>query len=160
MAFVVCRADGRFEIRESVHTANGPRSRTLATFRRLDDDVLTHAQERASRPFDRDVIIARAAARGAEHVPADALALAGRLMRAIAVGGRIPPVVAQALRHQLGSDDAPPLPDSIPPLLDWLGRSSSDRGAALRDLLRMTDRLPPPRRRRERRFPRIQSVPR
>jgi uncharacterized membrane protein YccC len=157
MAYVVRRADGRFEVRESVHTAHGPRSRTLATFRQLDDAVLAHAEERASRPFDRDIVIARAAARGAEYVAPDALALAGRLMRAIAGGGQIPPMIAQALRHQLGSDDAP-LPDSIPPLLDWLGTSASDRGAALRDLLRMTDRLPPPRYRRRRRFPRIQSV--
>ncbi|HRC06764.1 MAG TPA: hypothetical protein PLV41_01015 [Miltoncostaeales bacterium] len=157
MAFVVCRADGRFEIRESVHTAHGPRARTLATFRTLDDGVLDHAEGRALRPFDREVVIARAAARGAEYVAPDALALAGRLMRAIAVGGQVPPVIAQALRHQLGPD-ASPLPDSIPPLFDWMGRSSSDRGDALRDLLRMTDRLPPPRRRRQRRFPRIQSA--
>ncbi len=157
MAFVVVRADGRFEIRESVHTPHGPRSRTLATFRSLDDDVLDHAQSRATRRFDRDVIVAKARALGVPYDPPDAVVIATQLLRAIAGGERLPPVVAQALRHQLG-DDEPRLPDSIPPLMEWLGRSLSDRGEALRDLLRMTDRLPPPRRRRERRFPRIHSV--
>lgn len=52
MAYVVARGSGRFEIRESLHTAKGPRSRTLAGFFVLTDDVLAAAARRAQRPFD------------------------------------------------------------------------------------------------------------
>jgi hypothetical protein len=40
MAFVTVRPRGTFEIRESAQTAAGPRSRSLATFRVLDDEVI------------------------------------------------------------------------------------------------------------------------
>jgi hypothetical protein len=57
MAYVVARRGGRFEIRESLHTANGPRSRTLAGFDVLTDDILTAASRRAQRPFDADAVV-------------------------------------------------------------------------------------------------------
>jgi hypothetical protein len=57
MAYVVARRNGRFEIRESLHTANGPRSRTLAGFSVLTDDVLSAAARRAQRPFDSDAVL-------------------------------------------------------------------------------------------------------
>jgi hypothetical protein len=57
MAYVVARRGGRFEIRESLHTANGPRSRTLVGFGVLSDDVLTAAGRRAQRPFDAEAVI-------------------------------------------------------------------------------------------------------
>jgi hypothetical protein len=56
MAFVVVRPRGRFEIRESVHTPNGPRARTLANFEHLTDKVLDTARQRATRPFDLDAV--------------------------------------------------------------------------------------------------------
>jgi len=52
MAYVVARPKGRFEIRESVHTPQGPRARSLANFAALTDEVLETARLRASRPFD------------------------------------------------------------------------------------------------------------
>lgn len=57
MAYVVARRKGRFEIRESLHTAKGPRSRTLAGFSVLTDDVLSAAARRAQRPFDADAVL-------------------------------------------------------------------------------------------------------
>jgi hypothetical protein len=57
MTYVVARRGGRFEIRESLHTAKGPRSRTLAGFDVLTDDVLAAAARRAQRPFDADAAI-------------------------------------------------------------------------------------------------------
>jgi hypothetical protein len=57
MAYVVARRSGRFEIRESLHTSNGPRSRTLAGFGVLTDDILKAAAKRAQRPFDGDAVI-------------------------------------------------------------------------------------------------------
>jgi len=61
MAYVVARPKGRFEIRESVHTPNGPRARSLANFTRLTDEVLAKASRRASRPFDAEAVRASAA---------------------------------------------------------------------------------------------------
>lgn len=52
MAYVVARRNGRFELRESLHTPRGPRARTLAGFAVLSDEVLAHAARRAQRPFD------------------------------------------------------------------------------------------------------------
>ena len=74
MAYVVARPQGRYEIRESVHTAKGPRARSLANFARFTDEVLERARTRASRPFD-DEAVRRAAERavagqtGAARVP-------------------------------------------------------------------------------------------
>jgi hypothetical protein len=57
MAYVVARRGGRFEIRESFHTSRGPRSRTLAGFDVLTDDVLAAAARRAQRPFEAGAVI-------------------------------------------------------------------------------------------------------
>lgn len=65
MAYVVARRNGRFEIRESVHTPDGPRARTLAGFRVLDNDVLGKAARRATRPFDAKAVTTSARRTGA-----------------------------------------------------------------------------------------------
>jgi hypothetical protein len=57
MAYVVARKGGRFEIRESLYTPGGPRSRTLAGFRILTDQILDAAAQRAQRQFDREAVI-------------------------------------------------------------------------------------------------------
>jgi hypothetical protein len=64
MAYVVARPRGRFEIRESVHTPEGPRARSLASFAVLTDEVLARARERAVRPFDTDAVRASATRAG------------------------------------------------------------------------------------------------
>jgi hypothetical protein len=65
MAFVVARPKGRFEIRESLHTAAGPRARSLAGFDVLTDEVLAKAARRARRPFDVEAVLASARRAGA-----------------------------------------------------------------------------------------------
>lgn len=65
MTYVVARRNGRFEVRESLHTPAGPRARTLAGFRVLDDDVLDKASGRAARPFDTKAVVASARQAGA-----------------------------------------------------------------------------------------------
>lgn len=65
MAFVVARPGGRFEIRESLHTADGPRARSLAGFDVLTDEVLAKAARRARRPFDVGAVLASARRSGA-----------------------------------------------------------------------------------------------
>lgn len=60
MAYVVARRNGRFEIRESQHTAKGPRARTLAGFRVLTDAILARAEGKALRLFDAESVVASA----------------------------------------------------------------------------------------------------
>jgi len=56
-------------VRESLHTPNGPRSRTLTGFGVLSDDVLAAAARRAQRPFDAEAVIRSARRAGARvHV--------------------------------------------------------------------------------------------
>jgi len=157
MAFVVARRDGRFEIRESVATPRGPRARTLATFRELSDEVLDRAQTRASTPFDRSRVERRGVELGAPRAAGTTARLGWRLLAELESGHDIPPVLAGALAARLAGGAAA-APDTLAPLSDWFGATLEERGDALRDLLRLTDRIPrrPPRRGKP--FPRIASV--
>jgi hypothetical protein len=65
MAYVVSRRNGRFEIRESLHTPRGPRARSLASFDVLTGEVLARAAQRAQRPFDAAAVIASGRRAGA-----------------------------------------------------------------------------------------------
>lgn len=65
MAYVVARRNGRFEVRESLHTPKGPRARSLANFETLTDKVLETAAGRATRSFDADTVMASARRAGA-----------------------------------------------------------------------------------------------
>jgi hypothetical protein len=65
MAYVVARPQGRFEIRESLYTPDGPRARSLAGFDVLTDDVLAKAARRAQRPFDVNAVLASGRRAGA-----------------------------------------------------------------------------------------------
>jgi hypothetical protein len=65
MAYVVARPKGRFEIRESLHTPDGPRARSLAGFDVLSDAVLAKAARRAQRPFDTAAVLASGRRAGA-----------------------------------------------------------------------------------------------
>jgi hypothetical protein len=65
MAYVVARPKGRFEIRESLHTPDGPRAHSLAGFDVLTDVVLAKAAGRAQRPFDVGAVLASAHRAGA-----------------------------------------------------------------------------------------------
>jgi hypothetical protein len=50
MAFVVPAQRGRFEVRESRSTKQGPRSQTLASFTELTDEVIEKARQKAAKP--------------------------------------------------------------------------------------------------------------
>jgi hypothetical protein len=65
MAYVVARPKGRFEIRESLHTPDGPRAHSLAGFAVLSDAVLAKAAQRAQRSFDAGAVLASARRAGA-----------------------------------------------------------------------------------------------
>ncbi len=65
MAYVVARRNGRFEVRESLHTRKGPRAHTLANFDVLTDEVLANAAAKAERPFDVHAVLASGQRAGA-----------------------------------------------------------------------------------------------
>jgi hypothetical protein len=116
MAFVVARPKGRFEIRESLHTAAGPRARSLAGFDVLTDEVLAKAARRARRPFDVEAVLASARRAGASVVGAG-----GR------EGERSRRRFVEASRRMARTLEGP------------LATGSTDPGAALIDLLGFAD---------------------
>jgi hypothetical protein len=173
MAFVVARSDSpisdrrhaaragrrsvRYEIRESISTPKGPRARTLATFRVLTAEVLADAAGRALRPFDAEVIRARAAALGAPEHSNGAATSASALLARLRDGDRLPPALASELRRALPRKRAE-VPDSLESALDWVGVDDTARGRALRDLLEVASRVPAKSRASASSFPRISSV--
>jgi hypothetical protein len=160
MATVTARRDGRFELRESVRTPAGPRSRTLATFRVLTDDVIDRAAQRATGPIDRGAIRARARRLGVpderERQARLARELIAQLRRGERSHGAWPRVLSDELRARRARREH--VPDSIPPLVEWLGVDERERGKALRDLLRLTDRIPSTRPPGPLTFPRLDST--
>jgi hypothetical protein len=156
MAFIVARKDGRFEIRESIATTSGPRARTLATFRELDDQVLDRAAEHAQRRFDRAALEARAQQMAVPRNPDGASRAARALIAELRHGRRPAPALVRILRDELPRRPQP-TPDTIEQAVEWIGRSDTQRGLALRDLLRLTDALPHRERPSFSSFPRIRS---
>jgi hypothetical protein len=137
--FIVGRPTGSWEIRESARTPAGPRARTLASFRVLDEGVLDRVAERASEAVDRDRIIQEARLAG---VPVDLSAAdrAARTLLAEVARGRAPSVGLRKLLRPVVHGQAPE------GIADWFGATPARRGAALRDLLDFADALPNPRR--------------
>jgi hypothetical protein len=159
MAYLAQRARGRWELRESVSTTNGPRSRTLASFDQLTDDVLRKAAERATRPFDAAAVRESARRKGVIVALPPAERAARQLTGLLAQGATITPVLAGVLQTLL--DDSTPIRPShaAQSAAQWVGASADDRAHALEDLLLLADALPQRPRPRELTFPRLQSAP-
>lgn len=132
MAFVVRRPKGRFEIRESVATAKGPRARTLAAFTELTDGVLRRASEAAHTAFDPAKITRDARRAGARVRASEVDEAAARLLRRLVLGDALSPRFATALQAAL---DGEPLSEAD----EWIGATTKERGDALRDLLGLAD---------------------
>jgi hypothetical protein len=157
MAYMVARPKGAWEIREAIATPAGPRARTLATFRTLDSEVIERARSRASKPLTADQLrkaAHRAGAPVAATVPDRA---AGELLGQIAAGRRPRPALARLLLDGLGAGGE--VSASIRAASGWIGATPQRRGETLRDLLLLTDRLPPAKFTSGRRFPRLRSSP-
>lgn len=164
MAYLYVRRSGRVEIREAHHTPRGPRSRTLASFKgALTEEILDRAASAATRGLDRDALRRRARELGVavETAGADAhaRALIGRLRR----GAPLDPLLVGLLREQLEGRPSAPVPDDAADVIDWLGASDHERGRALRDVLRLYDRIArsrgPVREPERERFPRFEVRP-
>ncbi len=142
MAYFSRRPSGRVEIRQSIRSESGPRSRMLASFRgALDDRALDRAEARATRPIDRAALRARARDMGIEVATssnADARALIGELQRGRALATPLARLLREALPEPAadrGADDA------LQEAAEWLGRGEAERGEALRGLLRLSDAI-------------------
>ncbi|MGH0032671.1 MAG: hypothetical protein ACQGVC_23000 [Myxococcota bacterium] len=164
MAYLYVRKDGRVEIREAHHTAKGPRSRTLASFRGpLTEDRLDRAQAAAGRPFDREAVRAKARRLGLRVVEARADAPARALLARLRRGDALDPVLAGLLSERLAAVEAAPVPEPLEDVVDWLGASDAERGNALRDVLRLYDTIArsrePVREPPARKFPRFEVAP-
>ena len=152
MAYVARRKNGRFEIRESVATPTGPRSRSLATFGSLTEDVLDRAAARAQTAFDRDAVRVAARRAGAEVARRPVDDLAARLLAELARGRHPTPALTDLLVAGLTSAK------SVPDLALWIAASSGDRGAAVRDVLDLADAIPTRRRADHSEFPPLRSA--
>jgi hypothetical protein len=164
MAYVTSRAGGAWEIRESLSTPKGPRSRTLASFRTLTDETVEQARARATKPLSPDDIRQAARRAGAPIDLATADRAAGDLLRELANGREPHPILRQLLIDALRAGPPARLGEPVPPVsqgqapesLDnarasaaWLTASPAERGNALYDLLLLADQFPRPRSRAE-----------
>lgn len=136
------RQGERYEIRECIATERGPRQFVLARFRGLlTPEVLDEAEAQARRPFSRAEVMARAARLGIpvtrrRRFP-EARALLARLRR----GARLDPGLTRLLKQALDPLPEEPLPAHLEDAADWIGQPESERGRALRGLLRTADRI-------------------
>ena len=165
MAFIVATRGGRFEVRESHSTPDGPRSRTLASFTELTDETIEKARARASKPLDARKLEEAAVRAGAPIAGAPVDDSARETLRRIANGERLDPMLQRLLQDALatsetgGQSDAPAtVSDTARAAAQWIGASLARRGEALQDLLELSDALPlrvPP---ADIRFPRLRST--
>lgn len=166
MAFIVPTRKGSYEIRESRSTPDGPRSRTLATFRELDEETLAKARSRAAKPLDEGALRAAALRAGAPIAANPATRAARDLISDLAKGEKLDPTLKRLLRDALDDEDRSDRPrdpdalvsDSARSVSEWIGASARERGEALVDLLLLADALPLRRRPGRSTFPRLQSA--
>jgi hypothetical protein len=167
MAYVVPTKRGAFEIRESHSTPKGPRSRTLANFRELDDTVIRKARERAAKPPEPEDL-RQAAIRAGAPIAAEPIdRAAGDTLRLLAGGAMLDPMLRRLLLDALEPQErrsnpfaerATPVSDAARAATQWIGASPKARAAALRDLLELADALPFELRSERIDFPRLRSV--
>jgi len=166
MAYVVATKPGRYEVRESVGTPKGPRSRTLTSFRELTAETVNKAQAKAEKPpaaaeLTRMALRAGAPVRGSELDKA-----ASETLRRIARGEQPDPKLRRLLIDALSDQDPGSRPSKSTSVISdaaraagqWVGVGSEDRGNALRELLELTDALPARPRPHEIGFPRLRSI--
>ena len=142
MAYFAKRTGGRLDIREAVATPQGPRSRTLATFRgALTPEILERAERRATRPFTRERLLERAAALGVPVTERREERAARELLGLLRQGARVDPVLKTLLKRALDASPAVAVPAPLAEVSEWIGVDAARRGETLRDLVRLSDRI-------------------
>lgn len=143
MAFVVPTKRGKFELRESRSTPRGPRSRTLATFGELSDEVIEKAQERAAKRLDPELLRAAARRAGAPVAPPPADRAARELIAELGRGKDPQPKLRRLLSSMLNGDHRATTPaDPSQAVAEWMDATAEERGRTLVDLLLLGDALP------------------
>jgi hypothetical protein len=151
MAFVVANKRGGFEIRESRNTPKGPRSRTLATFRELSDEVIEKARARSAKALSAEELREAAARAGAPGAWATVDRAARELIGELGKGRQLDPTLRRLLVDLLNGKESP--------VSEWMAATLDERGKALVDLLLLADALPSNGRRdRHLDFPRLDST--
>jgi hypothetical protein len=163
MTFIVPTRGDRYEIRESHSTPKGPRSRTLASFRELTNEVIEKAREAAAKPPSAEEL-RRAARRAGAPVARSPIEQAAREMIAeLARGRKLDPTLRQILIELLQkgyreSGNPAPANEAARSVAMWMSATPEERGRALVDLLLLADALPSGGRKgKPLRFPRLDS---
>ncbi|MBI5310255.1 MAG: hypothetical protein HZB14_04375 [Actinobacteria bacterium] len=159
MAYVVKGRGESWELRQSVHTADGPRSKTLATFSTLTSDAIERALSRSTAPLTAEQIEHAARRAGAPVALSQADRAARELLDELAHGRRPRGVIGRLLEERLATfaGETRPTP-AQQSAAEWAGSTVADRAAALVDLLLLADALPAPSRPRRKRFPRLEAL--
>jgi hypothetical protein len=164
MAFVTPTKSGRYEVRESANTPKGPRSRTLVSFRELDDAVIEKAEEKAAKHIDA-AELRRAARRAGAPIARTRVDQAARELIAELAKGRTPDpalrhMLLDLLRHGRGEGTEQSSQDEAElSVAEWMAASPRERGRALVDLLLLADALPHAGRKgKSLRFPKLVST--
>jgi hypothetical protein len=147
MAYVVPRKRGGFEIRESRNTPDGPRSRTLVTFKELTGEVIEKARERAAKPLSEEELRRAAQRVGVPGALEPVDRVARELIAELGKGRRVDPslrdLLLDLLRRDGGTVAAPaPVSDAERAVAEWMASTPQERGRALFDLLLLADALP------------------
>jgi hypothetical protein len=161
MAFIVPTKRGRFEIRESRSTAKGPRSRTLASFDELTDEVIEKARTRSAKPPAPDELRNAARRVGAPVARGPVDQSARELIAQLGRGQEPEPRLQRLLSERLTADPTEATSPSTPSsaVAEWMAATPRERGKVLRDLLLLADALPSRGRRgKPLRFPRLMST--
>jgi hypothetical protein len=141
MASIRCWGD-RFEIRECLETDRGPRQHTLVSFRGvLTPEILDRAADKACKPFDREQLLERAEQLGIASTQRRTHPEARALLASLQRGETLDPWITSLLRSALEARPQKPLPTHLEEAQEWLGQPESERGKALRGLLRTADRI-------------------
>jgi hypothetical protein len=157
MAYIAKRAGQGWEVRESHSTPDGPRSRTLASFRTLSDETIERARGRAAKPLSAARLRAAARRAGAPVELPAADRAAGELLRELAAGREPHPTLCRVLADALDAEPTTPL-DNARAAAGWLTATAAERGRALHDLLLLADAIPSRGRRDRERFPGLGGV--
>jgi len=166
MAYVVATKPGRFEVRESASTSDGPRSRTLASFCELTTATIERVQAKADKPPTDAELIRLALRAGAPVRRSDLDEAAGEALRRIASGEQPDPklrrLLVDALSEQGANEQAfgPSglISDAARAASQWIGVGVEERASALRELLELADALPVRLRPHEIGFPHLRSI--
>jgi hypothetical protein len=146
MAYIVANKNGTYEIRESQSTPKGPRSKTLATFRELTDEVIEKARARAAKPLSEEEL-QNAARRVGVASARDPIDRAAReLIAELGKGRRLDPTLRHLLVDLLATENGAgaqrPASDAERSVAEWMASTPRERGNALFDLLLLADALP------------------